>query len=52
MKSKENRVIDVKASAARLKEAAGLQNMTSAEFALEMIQNAQTGVFTMGEELK
>lgn len=52
LKSKENRVIDVKASAARLEEAAGLQNMTSAEFALEMIQNAQTGVFTMGEELK
>lgn len=52
LKSKENRVIDVKASAARLKEAAGLQNMTSAEFALEMVQNAQTGVFTMGEELK
>lgn len=52
LKSKENRVIDVKASAARLEEAAGLQNMTSAEFALEMIQNAQTGVFTMEEELK
>jgi len=51
-KSKEDRVIDVKASAAKLKEVAGLQNMTSAEFALEMIQNAQTGVYTMGEEFK
>lgn len=44
-KSKEDRVIDVKASARNLKETAGLSHMTSAEFALEMIQNAQTGVF-------
>lgn len=44
-KSKEDRVIDVKASARNLKETAGLSQMTSAEFALEMIQNAQTGVF-------
>lgn len=46
-RSKEDRIIDVKASAASLKKAAGLKNMTSAEFALEMIQNAQTGVFKM-----
>lgn len=46
-RSKEDRIIDVKASAASLKKAAGLENMTSAEFALEMIQNAQTGVFKM-----
>lgn len=48
-KSKEDRVIDVKASAANLKKTAELPQMTSAEFALEMIQNAQTGVFWMGE---
>lgn len=44
-KPKKERIIDVKASARNLKEKAGLSQMTSAEFALEMIQNAQTGVF-------
>lgn len=48
-KSKEDRVIDVKASAQSLKETAGLDRMTSAEFALEMIQNAQTGVFRIAK---
>lgn len=48
-KSKEDRVIDVKASAESIRKTAGLDRMTSAEFALEMIQNAQTGVFTMDD---
>lgn len=42
------RIIDVKQAAENMKKSFGQTEITSAEVALQMIQNAQTGVFTIG----
>lgn len=42
------RIIDIKKTAENMKNSLGQPEITSAEIALQMIQNAQTGVFTIG----
>ncbi len=42
------RIIDIKKTAENMKKSLGQTEITSAQIALQMIQNAQTGVFTIG----
>lgn len=42
------RIIDIKGAAENMRKSLGQTEVTSAQIALQMIQNAQTGVFTIG----
>lgn len=44
------RVLDIRATARRIQSSLGLAEITSAEIAAEMIQNAQSAVFTLTRE--